>query len=740
MYHLRSAGLITASDADSISTSALVNELVHLKTAGLILDSDVHSIYRSTPLHESSEEIRLIEIVSVSPEIVCKLSVASLGDEPTFRALSYVWGDARVTRTITVNGRQVEVTKNLADALQGVYHTLEKEQSYSTAKVSRLLWVDALCINQKNVHDKNYQVPLMKKIYSSAERVFAWMGEFDPKLALSFEAFWVIDKEVSALPTEEQSSIEWVKRCPALCRDIEVNDQKEASPVYHSIRRFLEHPYWSRVWILQEGILANDLWLMSGTSVLEVAVLLSACSWLNKIRHRYDLEDRPNFIDPQSWIMLKTTHVSPISLLNNTKYFVNLREEYKETVRGPGFFAGFLFVFHQATHPKDYVYGYCGLTGVHDDPDYSEKTTVAQVYCSVVNSWFSYCFESKRSGLREDGSRFSELWFLSNAGIGYYWDPVPGLPSWAPNFAGVGKAKKKDRNRVVCRRLRGLDADLGVFTDFVENAQLKGLAFRCPAVQIGKIDVVGPRIDFNTRSLLQLRSAILECISRSPIYRPSGCHTLVPVVQALRHNTWKSSGGTTFQHILPALCVLWSIEELEEDNGKQALTDPKVNELRIKEFLSKYYLHNTDGSDANITNETENYSKQLECSREETSAIINSPKADLTQQLCDEFQKIVFNKDGIIAGANLFYQSSFSDVCGSSFAETENGYIGIFPPRLEKGDIVCILKGCSTPVLLRKVSDHYEHVGTCFVPGLMDGEAAGLVKTSQENIQLVEIY
>jgi hypothetical protein len=56
--------------------------------------------------------------------------------------------------------------------------------------------------------------------------------------------------------------------------------------------------------------------------------------------------------------------------------------------------------------------------------------------------------------------------------------------------------------------------------------------------------------------------------------------------------------------------------------------------------------------------------------------------------------------------------------------------LGLGSKDVQDGDLICIIFGCSVPVVLRKiVSDemtgehHYELVGDCYVHGMMDGEA-----------------
>ena len=57
------------------------------------------------------------------------------------------------------------------------------------------------------------------------------------------------------------------------------------------------------------------------------------------------------------------------------------------------------------------------------------------------------------------------------------------------------------------------------------------------------------------------------------------------------------------------------------------------------------------------------------------------------------------------------------------FFETSDGLLGLGPRGMEETDFVAVLSGCNMPVVLRKVGSHYQFVGSCFVLGLMNGEA-----------------
>ena len=122
-----------------------------------------------TALSIPRREIRLLTLFRPSPslaQVECEVHVVSLQDSPRYDALFYVWGDPQLTEPIKVNGHQVQVTLNLAYALEQPRHAFDTVE----------LWVDTLCINQNEVIEKNHQLPLMGEIYSKTSQIIVWLG------------------------------------------------------------------------------------------------------------------------------------------------------------------------------------------------------------------------------------------------------------------------------------------------------------------------------------------------------------------------------------------------------------------------------------------------------------------------------------------------------------------------------------------------------------------------------------
>jgi hypothetical protein len=120
----------------------------------------------------SSNEIRLILLLPGAEYTNIELSSiphVSLANAPAYKALSYAWGYPGDVQTITVDNLYVKVTKNLASFLWHIRQEL-------APGMVLLLWIDAICINQKDIEERNQQLLLMRRIYERAEITIVWLG------------------------------------------------------------------------------------------------------------------------------------------------------------------------------------------------------------------------------------------------------------------------------------------------------------------------------------------------------------------------------------------------------------------------------------------------------------------------------------------------------------------------------------------------------------------------------------
>lgn len=129
------------------------------------------SFYSS--IDSQNQGIRVIHLApgSFTDKICMTLKAVHLNDSPTpqYEALSYVWGTTHCPQPAIVNETPFNITSNLDIALRHLRQST----------VERVLWVDAVCINQCDEAEKSLQVQLMRTIYSNATKVTIWMGPAD---------------------------------------------------------------------------------------------------------------------------------------------------------------------------------------------------------------------------------------------------------------------------------------------------------------------------------------------------------------------------------------------------------------------------------------------------------------------------------------------------------------------------------------------------------------------------------
>jgi hypothetical protein len=124
--------------------------------------------------NSTKERIRLLVLSpgNYGSKIQCSLKTVSLSMlEDQYIALSYVWGDPTVTRSIEVNGNELPVTKNLENALQHMRDQIAE----------RTMWIDAICVDQENEGERSQQVQLMVDIYKNAFGVHVWLDSLDSR-------------------------------------------------------------------------------------------------------------------------------------------------------------------------------------------------------------------------------------------------------------------------------------------------------------------------------------------------------------------------------------------------------------------------------------------------------------------------------------------------------------------------------------------------------------------------------
>jgi len=222
------------------------------------------STFRHAPINPERDTIRLIRLKKgpVTATISCELFETSLGEDRGFpyEALSYTWGgsepgqsfldhdgEARCAQiekpvTIVVNHFNFYVAPNLYSAL---CHLRDVE-------TDRILWVDAICIDQDNDREKGHQVGMMRRIFEQAKGVAVWLGEGNAKTDFFMDVVaevWAVWQQQTTLAKTALERLQCRRRRDGLRFD-------EAS-LAASLREILDRPWFTRVWVIQEVASAN---------------------------------------------------------------------------------------------------------------------------------------------------------------------------------------------------------------------------------------------------------------------------------------------------------------------------------------------------------------------------------------------------------------------------------------------------------------------------------------------------
>lgn len=152
------------------------------------------------------DSIRLLRLLPSEDEkavIQCQLFNYSLHESGKrahpYDALSYVWGEPDKTLPIPIvriDKLDLPITPNLHEALTRLRHRY----------IERIIWVDAVCINQANITEKEQQILLMGKIYGQANRVVVWLGEAADNSDQALEEIRIAGGEMSSNSSNEEAT------------------------------------------------------------------------------------------------------------------------------------------------------------------------------------------------------------------------------------------------------------------------------------------------------------------------------------------------------------------------------------------------------------------------------------------------------------------------------------------------------------------------------------------------------
>ncbi|KAH7200980.1 heterokaryon incompatibility protein-domain-containing protein, partial [Fusarium redolens] len=230
-----------------------------------------------SPLGEDEFRVLVLEPGARDDEITCRLCICNHSDRVPYAALSYTWGNPKKVERIRCNGHELGVASNLYGALLQLRDP-DRE---------RMLWIDALCINQDDFNERGHQVRNMKTIYSEAREVLVWLGPEDEAVSRVFKSltsfkpnfYYLLAKTFTRSSLFSGSSSDW----QTIGFDFAIaeghNHLLAADLV--SLTKVLERPWFRRLWVLQEVAHAKRVTIVSGKWTIEWELLARLVRYLN---------------------------------------------------------------------------------------------------------------------------------------------------------------------------------------------------------------------------------------------------------------------------------------------------------------------------------------------------------------------------------------------------------------------------------------------------------------------------
>ncbi len=297
----------------------------------------------------------------------------------SYEAVSYCWNSNGITKIMYLDHRLLPITENLHTAL---LHLRRPDSS-------RLLWIDQICINQSEsaLEERSMQVQHMGEIYRNAQRVIAWLGSaslcshniFQSAKGLEDETLgkdglgsWHHNHPELIDASTKHHLLAVMRKYPLAVSPLDTStsfpdgqseEDEESSfcwHLYEDFRAFLQAPWFSRIWIVQEAVLATELILQVGDDSAHwehvVLCLMVLLAYLDERSVNERLAD-------ETWAdgdTVSQTVPTSLALMTDIDRLRRVKSE-NDAARVPFLRLVKMSQKRQASDPRDKIYGLRGL-------------------------------------------------------------------------------------------------------------------------------------------------------------------------------------------------------------------------------------------------------------------------------------------------------------------------------------------------------------------------------------------
>jgi hypothetical protein len=625
---------------------------------------------------ETARTIRLIIIHpgKVNDDIHLDIQHRHLDDDATaFEALSYVWGSPEPHEEVFINGIAFNVGPNLFCAL---HHLRYRDKR-------RVMWIDAVAINQEDLQEKNIQLPLMRYIYPLASSTVVFVGEADSDTAWAFNCFEMLHALYCFWYENPKAATQRGLRYRIVRYDLA------------RLFQFFNRDWFERAWTFQEICLSAEVLVVCGDHKIPWTTIVFAIAAVRLG------SDGTGLVDVKDRVLARIEYWALSHLIGrrSAPRQFSMTTLLSET-RGLA-----------TTNARDRIYSVMGMAEIG-------RSVVQPDYTLSVAA--TYILATRRFIMDDNGLRVFQQ--LDRP------EPANDLPSWVPdwrqNQRGVTLVQSKvptwlpEKSRST---ITGPGSQ-GLFYDF-NASHIAAFADR-PISDKPKLSLTGAAVD------------VIEAVHQT--------HTLLQRLIRLNNNaatTWR----LVFCVIRSFLNNLTLPDQSEEPNSLAMLRvlcadrlpiskQRQISDGIVPEHVG-HYKRNTGFSlfrTKQFDLDSEWIKNKYLCMWNEASQEPEVPSpleaiAAKTLHITKMVVGIRPDEDEEMKRSRIAKEYC-STVCGvlhgRALVVTCGGRIGLAPDRCQAGDHVFSLLGGDVPYILRaatKVTE-YSILGEAYVHGTMDGE------------------
>lgn len=583
-------------------------------------------------------------------ELRCDLIDSTLKEAPKYEAVSYTWDDAVFPITLRTEHGFLKITENLASAL--------RRFRYGTRM--RTLWVDAVCINQASIPERNHQVSIMSEIYRGAAQVLCWIGESNEWTEMALAHLTHLAASVRQYGLADVDAQMWFK-IPVLDAPEDEARRIIAGAREHHLSSIYGRRWFSRLWVVQEVTLAQRAIMCCGNNEMDWKVFASSILVLVAAMERTHMfvEDGKTFLF--AWTIVR----------NRAKYRLLSSDGIILRSSHTGF-AMLVSAFraHGCSVDHDRIYALLGLRSsdyvVDVKPDYSQ---------SVTKLYTDFAILHLRKGEIEilyDAGLVFRSQSSSESNIAESSEPER-LPSWAPEY----------------RLSRGSEWlvpypwDENEFQTAIDVPPLVEVEENHEVILVSGMLLDYVKFAFN-----------IPTTSHEPLLNFASIRELVSICKREYYNINPQSYPTLedSQMVLARLLLV---------DGSCSPTHRYLRD-QTEESLLEHWI-----------------AFEEHCLKDNGEVYLRYRELDTNPSSEDE----VYSSLSVDAKKGWIYFKCLQMVLGKfPIASMVGGVFGFVPPGIRAGDAVAVIDGARIPYILRPVGDtSYQLLGACYVHGIMQG-------------------